>query len=128
MLFVVAAQLNDIRDVAPSECQNIFTKCQDMAASADTTMTVLRTVYWQTLWDNVEHENAEQYYRHTIFIPLLDRLVQQLNDCFHGRTKDTIKGMHLIPNNLSDVGDKRSISAASVERANSALCSVETDF
>ena len=34
---VVAAQLNDIRDDAASEFQNIFTKCQAMAASADTT-------------------------------------------------------------------------------------------
>ena len=34
---VVAAQLNDIREDAASEFQNIFTKCQAMAASADTT-------------------------------------------------------------------------------------------
>ena len=55
---------------------------------------------------NVEHKNAEQYYRRTIFIPFLDCLVQQLNDRFQGKTKDAIKGMYLIPSNLSDVDDK----------------------
>ena len=106
MVSVVAAQLNDIRDDAASEFQNVFTKCQAMAALADTTITVPRTVSRQNLRDNVEHENAEQYYRRTVFIPFLDSLVQQLNDRFQGKTKDAIKGMYLIPSNLSDVDDK----------------------
>ena len=59
MVSVVAAQLNDIRDDAASEFQNVFTKCQAMAALADTTITVPRTVSRQNLRDNVEHENAE---------------------------------------------------------------------
>ena len=106
MVSVVAAQLNDIRDDAASEFQNVFTKCQAMAALADTTITVPRTVSRQNLRDNVEHENAEQYYRRTVFIPFLDCLVQQLNDRFQGKTKDAIKGMYFIPSNLSDVDDK----------------------
>ena len=77
-----------------------------MAASADTTITVPRTVSRQTLRDNVEHENAEQYYHRTVFIPFLDRLVQQLKDRFQGKTKDAIKGMYLLPSNLSDINDK----------------------
>ena len=56
--------------------------------------------------DNVEHENAEQYYRYTIFISFLDCLVPQLNDRFQGRTKDAIKGMYLILSNLRNVDDK----------------------
>ena len=91
MLSVVAAQLNDIRDDAALEFQNIFTKCQAMAASADTTITVPKTLSQRTLSDNVEHENAEQYYRRTVFTPFLDYLVQQLSDRFQGRTKDAIK-------------------------------------
>ena len=75
-----------------------------MAASTGTTIAVPRTVSRKTLRDNVE--NAEQYYRRTVFIPFLDCLVQQLNDRFQGRTKDAIKGMYLIPSNLSDVDDK----------------------
>ena len=114
MVSVVAAQLNDIRDNAASEFQNIFTKCQAMAALADTTITdprtvatitVPRTLSRQTLRDNVEHENAEQYYRCTVFVPFLDCLVHQLNDRFQRKTKDAIKGMYLIPSNLSDVDD-----------------------
>ena len=105
MSSVVAAQLNDIRDDAASEFQNVFTKCQDMTSLADTTITVPRTVSRQNLRDNVEHENAEQYYRRTVFIPFLDCLVQQLNDRFQAKTKDTIKVMYLIPSNLSDVDD-----------------------
>ena len=105
MVSVVAAQLNDIRDDAASEFQNVFTKCQAMAALADTTITVPRTVSRQNLQDKVEHENAEQYYRRTVFISFLDCLVQQVNDPFQGKTKDAIKGMYLIPSNLSDVDD-----------------------
>ena len=70
-----------------------------------TTITVPRTVSRQTLRDNVEHENPEQYYRHTVFILFLDCLVQ-LNDLFQGGTKHAIKGMYLIPSNLSDVDNK----------------------
>ena len=106
MVSVVVAQLNDICGDAASEFQNTFTKCQAMVASADTTITVPRTVSRQTLQDNVEHENAEQYYHCTVFIPFLDCLAQQLYDRFQGRTKDAIKGMYLIPSNLSDVDDK----------------------
>ena len=46
-----------------------------MTASVNATITVPRTVSRQTLRDNVEHENAEQYYRRTVFIPFLDCLV-----------------------------------------------------
>ena len=106
MVSVVAAHLNDIRDDAASEFQNIFTKCQAMAPSADTTITVPRTVSRNTLRDNFKHDNAEQYYHRTVFIPFLDCLVQQLNDRFQGRTKDAIKDMYPIQSNLSDVDDK----------------------
>ena len=47
-----------------------------------------------------------KYYCRTVFIPFLDCLLQQVNDRFQGRTKDTIKGMYLIPSNLSDVDKK----------------------
>ena len=66
MVSIVAAQLNDIRDYVASEFQNIFTKYQAMAASVDTSITVPRTVHQQRLWDYTEHENAEQYYCHTV--------------------------------------------------------------
>ena len=58
------------------------------------------------MFNNVEHETAEQYYRRIVLIPSLDCLVQQLNDRFQGRIKDAIKGMYLILSNLSDVDDK----------------------
>ena len=85
-----------------------------MAASEDTTVTVPRTVSRQTLQDNVEHENAEQHYCRTVFILLLDCLVQELNDHFQGKTKDAIKGMYFIQSNLSDVDDKVGISNATM--------------
>ena len=97
IVYVVAAQLNDIHDDAASECQNVFAKCQAIAVLADTTITIPRTVTRQNLQDNVEHDNAEQYYPRTVFIPFLDCLVQQLNDRFQGKTKDAIKGIYLIP-------------------------------
>ena len=77
-----------------------------MTASADTTIIVPRTVSWQAFWDNVEHENAEQDYRRTVFIPLLDCLLQQRNDRFQGSSKGAIKGIYLILSSLSDVDGK----------------------
>ena len=106
MASVVAAQLNDIRDDAASDFQNIFTKCRAMTASADTTITVPIALSRQTLQGNVERENAEQYYRCTVLILFTDCLVEQLNDRFQGRTKDAIKGIYLIPSNLSGVNSK----------------------
>ena len=75
--------------------QNVITKCQAMAALADTTITVLWTVSRQNLRDNAEHENAEPYYHRTVFIPFLYCLAQQLHDRFQGKTKDAVKGMYL---------------------------------
>ena len=106
MVSVIAAELNDIRNDDASEFQNILTKCQSMAASADTTIIVPRTVSLQTLQDNVAHENAEQYYPPTVFIEFLDCFVEQLNDRFHRRTKDKIYGIYFVPSSLSDVDDK----------------------
>ena len=78
-----------------------------MAASADITITIPRTVSRKALRDNAEHENAEQYYRHTVFILFLDCLVKQLNDRFQRRTKDSIKDMYFFLSNFSnDVYDK----------------------
>ena len=49
VVFVVAVQLNDIRNDAASEFQNVYKKCQAMAALADTTVTIPRTVSRQNL-------------------------------------------------------------------------------
>ena len=64
-----------------------------MASSADSTITVPRTLSRQTLRVNVEHENVRRYYRRTVF---LDCLLQQLNERFQRRTEDAIKGMCLM--------------------------------
>ena len=73
-----------------------------MASSADSSITVPRTLSRQTLRVNVEHENVRRYYRRTVF---LDCLLQQLNERFQRRTEDAIKGMCLIPSNLCNVDD-----------------------
>ena len=59
MVSVVVAQLNDIRDDAASEFQNVFIKYQAMAALEDITITIPRTVSRQNLQENVKYENAE---------------------------------------------------------------------
>ena len=73
-----------------------------MASSADSTITVPRTLSRQTLRVNVEQENVRRYYRRTVF---LDCLLQQLNERFQRRTEDVITGMCLIPSNLCNVDD-----------------------
>ena len=62
-------------------------------------MEVPRTPLRQTLQDNVEHISTEEYCSRFIFLPLLDCLLQQLNDHFHTKIMDAIKGIYLIPSN-----------------------------
>ena len=58
-----------------------------------------RTASRQSLRDNVEHTSIQEYYRHSIFLPFLESLLQQLNDRFQCKTKDVIKSINLMPNN-----------------------------
>ena len=62
-------------------------------------MEIPRTASRQSLRDNVEHTSIQEYYRHSIFLPFLESLLQQLNDRFQCKTKDVIKSINLMPNN-----------------------------
>ena len=50
----------------------------------------------QVYRSNVEFIIPEEYYRRTIFIPLMDSWIQQLNKRFSGKTKNAMSGMYLI--------------------------------
>jgi hypothetical protein len=52
---------------------------------------VPRTTSRQQHRDNVEHSSAEQYYRRTIVLPLLDHLIQQMKETF-GRINSDVSG------------------------------------
>ena len=45
---------------------------------------------------SVEFIIPEEYYHRTIFIPLMDSLIQQLNQRYSGKTKNAMSGMYLI--------------------------------
>ena len=51
----------------------------------------------QNYRSNVEFTRPEEYYRHRIFIPFIDTLIQQLNERFSGETKGAMSGMYVIP-------------------------------
>ena len=75
-------------------------------------MEIPRTASRQTLQNNVEHTSIEEYYRRSVFLPLLDSLLQQLNDRFQGKRKDAIKRMYLITSNNEKVmNEKEKIKA-----------------
>ena len=66
-------------------------KSKDLLNISNIKFEASRTTSWQTLRDNVEYTS--------IFVPFLNSLLQQLNDCFQGKTKHAIKRMYLIPIN-----------------------------
>ena len=75
-------------------------------------MEIPRTASRQTLQNNVEQTSIEEYYRRSVFLPLLDSLLQQLNDRFQGKRKDAIKRMYLITSNNEKVmNEKEKIKA-----------------
>ena len=71
-----------------------------MANIKDVLIAVPRIKQRQTMRSNVEHNSPEKYFRRSIFLPVLDSLLQELHDRFEGKSNDCIKAIVLVPSNL----------------------------
>ncbi len=58
---------------------------------------VPRTASRQQHRENIEHSSTEEYYRRSIILPLLDNLIQQMNDRFGSTQMIVAKLINLVP-------------------------------
>ncbi len=58
---------------------------------------VPRTASPQQYRENIEHSSTEEYYRRSIILPLLDNLIQQMNDRFGSTQMIVAKLINLVP-------------------------------
>ncbi len=58
---------------------------------------VPRTASRQQHRENIEHGSTEEYYRRSIILPLLDSLIQQMNDRFGSTQMIEAKLINLVP-------------------------------
>ena len=94
---MISNQWQEIRDNAEKESKAIIEKCTKMAELFGNKLELPRVNVRQNYRSNVEFTRPEEYYRHRIFIPFIDTLIQQLNERFSGETKGAMSGMYVIP-------------------------------
>ena len=66
---------------------------------------VPRTASHQRHRDNVEHSSTEEYYRRPIVLPLLDNLIQHMNDRFGSTQMIVAKLINLVPSVITTLTD-----------------------
>ena len=69
-------------------------------------MLQLRTAGRQCHRDNIDHSSVEEYYRRSIVIPLLDNLIQQMEDRFSNTKVMASKLLCLVPSELVEVSNE----------------------
>ena len=69
---------------------------------------VPRTAAHQQHHDNVDHSSAEEYYRRTIVLPLLDHLIQQMER--FGKTQVLVARLGLVIVTLTDISYEEATS------------------
>ena len=95
--------LNDIRKDPAKEFKPVFESMLAMSeiAGSAAEMPIPRTCGRQTARSNVEALSPEEYWCRTVFIPFLDHLIQEFVDRFSQLNEDAIKGLQLLPKNVS---------------------------
>ena len=105
-LDVVKRVLKDIRADPSNEYDKVYASIFTMATlHGMEELTVPRTCSRQSLRSNIEVENPKTYWRCTTFIPFLDHLIAELSTRFSQLNQQTIKGLQLLPCNLTTLTD-----------------------
>ncbi|XP_068723373.1 52 kDa repressor of the inhibitor of the protein kinase-like [Montipora capricornis] len=98
---VVKGQLADIRkDAKTVFAHSVHEKIQKMAKKADVKITIPCTSGRQTLRNNTNAKTPVAYFRHTLFLPFLDNLLQQMNTRLNALSEAALLGLLLISSNL----------------------------
>ena len=80
-----------------------------MAQKCDEPIQIPRRCIKQTVRNNMPADNAESYYKRTVYIPFLDSILSELNARFTGLSKCCAKALLLLPANLEKL-DENSVS------------------
>lgn len=97
----------EMRTSADEHFQKIFEK-----ASHLTTITVPRICSKQTKRANIPAENAEEYYRRTIFIPILDDIIEQMNERYETAHSNSSILSFVLPRNCNSESSKEKLEEA----------------
>ena len=107
----VKKELSTIRTNADSEFSELFADMKKMATLAgqqdDELMRIPRRCGRQTLRNNIEADEPEQYWKRSVFLPYLDNLMEALDARFNQLSLQAIRGLCLIPANLGKLSDER---------------------
>ena len=82
-----------------------YAQAESLASKVDVVPQVPRTASHQRHRDNVEHSSNEEYYRRSIVLPLLDNLIQQMNDRFGSTQMIVAKLINLVPSVITTLND-----------------------
>ena len=74
-----------------------YVQAESLASEVNVIPQVPRTTGRQQHRSNVEHDSVEEYYRRTIILPLLDHLIQQMEERFGNTQILVAKLINLVP-------------------------------
>ena len=95
--------LKQVRADADEEFHSVFKEMESMADIADKPISIPLRCGKRTLCNNVEADDAETYYRRTIFLSFLDGMIAQLAVRFPSLNAQATRGLLLIPTNLEQM-------------------------
>ena len=87
LVYITVAKLQEIRTSSHEVFKDIYEKTVKTASPWGTTFEKPRVVDRQTMRENVECANVEDYFRRSAFIPFTDFLIAELNDRFSNPSK-----------------------------------------
>lgn len=92
--------LSKCRENVETEFSNIFKSCEDLANIIDVELQIPRLCKQQKNRSNYSTNNVEDYYRITIFIPLLDNVIEDLKTRFSQNTLELFQLSLFLPSNF----------------------------
>ena len=104
---LIRDELKDVRVRADIEFkENVISIMEKLSLVSGTSISIPRRCNHQTLRGNVEAGTPEEYWRRTIFIPVVDHLISELTDRFQNLSQCAVRGLYLLPGTLSSLNDQ----------------------
>ena len=91
----------------------IFTSAEKTIIDKDGTFTYKRIVQRQTCRENMPSASLEEYYRRSVYIPLLDALIADINTRFSKENLQCLQIYSLMPENIVKLNHKDVIETVS---------------
>ncbi|XP_054706649.1 52 kDa repressor of the inhibitor of the protein kinase-like [Uloborus diversus] len=101
-----------VRQNAELEFQTIYKNCLEIAEELDLELEIPRSGKRKSARDCTPPENPEVYFRRTVFLPLIDHFISEIDCRFSRDFLGVLPLEGLIPSNLSRYTDKNIITAA----------------